>query len=544
MTALRHSLPCFALVIATALLVRSAWAADAAKKGSDTVPMGSAEFYPSSEHPIGWRGDGTGCYPGANPPTVWYQKASGESKNILWKTKLFCYSWSTPIIVGDKIFTLSDPYDLVCLDKNSGKLLWIRSFPPFIGVSEEEKKANPAFKEVEPLIAELQKINDAFVAQGWTKEIYQKKYELQLKIDELTGKADKKYKLPPDQYVECWSGYTAPTPCSDGKFIYFTSGAGITGCYDLDGNRKWCRYDSRTPAWGEHGYGGSPVLCGDLFLVHTNALTALNKTTGAEVYKTPFGAGLAIVTFKSNGVDFGVTGGHYFRVKDGKVMVPRTGDMPGDGMIVQGDMVYYLTGHVTYVKVSPKGSDEISIQSLIPQDYNRIPLVGGYCPTIQHTPGIDCIPDSQIGFPLYCDGLLYGLKCYGGLNVVDTSKLTTKEAIVYHSFPPFEHRNPQSRKTYGMGIGSSPALAGKYIYMIDSANCTLVLEPGRTYKEISKNFIEELLPPRQPNTFGSKPYWMGPQQEQTESSLIFEGQRLYLRGESNMYCISEEPAKH
>jgi hypothetical protein len=199
---------------------------------------------------------------------------------------------------------------------------------------------------------------------------------------------------------------------------------------------------------------------------------------------------------------------------------------------------------VTYVKWAPKGADEISIASLIPETYNRIPLPGGYSPAFPKNPGIDCIPDFQIGFPLYCDGLLYGLKCYGGLNVVDTTKLTTKDAIVYHTFPPFEHRNPQSRKTYGMGIGASPALAGKYIYMIDSANCTLVLEPGRAYKEVSKNFIEELLPPRQSNTFGAKNYWMGPQQEQTESSLIFDGNRLYIRGEQYLYCISEEPAKH
>ena len=140
MITLQRALPCFLLVFATLS------AAEAVKKGSDTAPLGSADFLPSAEHPVGWRGDGSGCYPGAKPPTVWYQKANGESKNILWKTKLFCYSWSTPIVVGDKIFTFSDPYDLVCLDKNTGKIGWIRSFPPFIGVSDEEKKANPAFK--------------------------------------------------------------------------------------------------------------------------------------------------------------------------------------------------------------------------------------------------------------------------------------------------------------------------------------------------------------------------------------------------------------
>jgi outer membrane protein assembly factor BamB len=126
------------LAIAVLLARPSVLAQDAgsANNGSDKVPLGSPDFYPSAEHPIGWRGDGTGCYPGATPPTVWFQKANGQSRNIFWKTRLPCYSWSTPIVVGDKIFTRSEPYDLLCLNKNTGKLLWIRSCPPFIGVSE------------------------------------------------------------------------------------------------------------------------------------------------------------------------------------------------------------------------------------------------------------------------------------------------------------------------------------------------------------------------------------------------------------------------
>lgn len=278
----------------------------------------------------------------------------------------------------------------------------------------------------------------------------------------------------------------------------------------------------------------------------TNGFGALNKTTGAEIYKAAFGSGHSVLIMKSNGLDFGITNGTYFRVKDGKAVVPHTGDMPwGDtNMVVHDDMVYWLGCHVTYVKCSPKGADEISVTPLISESYNRITVPGGFCPTLKHDPSIDCVADFQIGSPLYYDGLLYGLKCYGGLNVIDTAKTTAKEAIVYHTFPPFEHKNPHSRKTYGMGIGASPSQAGKYIYMIDSANCTLVIEPGRTYKEVSKNFIEETLPPRQSNTFGAKPYWMGPQQEQTESSLIFDGSRLYIRGEQYLYCISEEAAKH
>src|SRR5690349_7490574 len=82
--------------------------------GNDKAPMGAPDFYPSIEHPVGWRGDGTGRFPGATPPTTWSRTDQGEKKNIVWETKLPCYSWSTPIIVGDKIFTRSEPYDLIC----------------------------------------------------------------------------------------------------------------------------------------------------------------------------------------------------------------------------------------------------------------------------------------------------------------------------------------------------------------------------------------------------------------------------------------------
>ena len=91
-----------------------------------------------------------------------------------------------------------------------------------------------------------------------------------------------------------------------------------------------------------------------------------------------------------------------------------------------------------------------------------------------------------------------------------------------------------------MGIGASPALAGKYIYTLDSGNCTIVMEPGRTYKEIAKNSIAQIVPQQIPNSSGVKNYWSGPHQEQTEASPIFDGSRIYIRGEQFLYCIGEK----
>ena len=44
--------------------------------GRDTATRGSPDFYPSPEHPVGWRGDGSGHYPAANPPLRWGRAAA------------------------------------------------------------------------------------------------------------------------------------------------------------------------------------------------------------------------------------------------------------------------------------------------------------------------------------------------------------------------------------------------------------------------------------------------------------------------------------
>src|SRR5664279_434648 len=118
------------LVVVAAMVIGGMFTlANGAVPAQPEPPVGGAASKPTSTPAgtvVGWRGDGSGRYPDANPPTEWYQKANGQSKNILWKTKLPCYSWATPIIVGDKLITRSEPYDLICMDKNTGKLLWIR----------------------------------------------------------------------------------------------------------------------------------------------------------------------------------------------------------------------------------------------------------------------------------------------------------------------------------------------------------------------------------------------------------------------------------
>jgi hypothetical protein len=507
-------------------------AQDGPSKGSDKVPLGSPDFHPSPAHPVGWRGDGTGQFPGATPPTTWTRGANGERKNIVWETKLPCYSWATPIVVGNKVLTRSEPYDLVCLDKNTGRILWIRSHPPFIAATAEEKKANPAFREIEPLLAELQKLNDAFAAKGWSKELSKAKYDLQKQIDELSAKADKKYRLPPDMYVESWTGYTGSTPVSDGQSVFVSAGCGITACYDLNGKRKWERYENVRNAWGEHGSACSPWVSGDKLFVYTNALHALEKASGKELFAfegaAPW-APYAITPFELAGVAYVIANGTIYRVSDGKIAVKRPTDSAGDLVVVHGNMAYFTGGRAGYYRLEPKPGGALASTPLIKQEYDRFDFPKGDNPKYK----IDSsISDFYTASPLYHNGLLYCLSNWGRLVVVDTQKYTANDAILHSAYMPFELKNPFSRKSTGMGIGASPALAGKHLYMIDSAGCVLVLEPGRDVKQVAKNCIDEIVPE------GWEPkHWMGPHHEQTEASLFFDGSRIYIRGEQYLYCV-------
>src|SRR5262249_28515288 len=79
--------------------------------------------------PIGFRTDGTGRYPDAKPPLEW-----GPDKNVVWKLPL-TQSNAIPVILGEKLFTCSEPCVLLCVNKADGKVLW---------------KHESFFKEIEP----------------------------------------------------------------------------------------------------------------------------------------------------------------------------------------------------------------------------------------------------------------------------------------------------------------------------------------------------------------------------------------------------------
>lgn len=509
------------------------WAGEAA----GSAPLGSLKYLPSAERPVGWRGDGTGRYPAATPPTTWGRKKSGagyETKNILWSTPLPGIGVSMPIIVGNRIYLTTEPTDLVCLDKQTGRVLWIRSNLESEGLTDEERKADPAYAEkIAPLLPQLAKANadlvealnaqQASTAGSAFKQISgaDRKREIEKQIHEAQLGIDKK------KFERYWAqavfGFAGQTPVSDGKRVgaFFTTG--VSACYDLDGGRAWITRGSG--GGSEHGNFASPLLCANQFVVWANEMRSYDMASGKLLWSNPakgnntYGSLFRLQIGGEPVVGFQC--GYFNRLRDGKAI---WGDnIFGDSVstpIVEGGVLFASVGY-------PRNSEGLGFKAF------KLPATAdGAKPTPVYTFKVDWAADEvpvepkktpfdrgYVASPLFVDGLVYQITQGGGLIVNDAN---TGE-VVYRKVLPMK---PRTEYWNWAGVSTSPTLAGKHIYLMDNQGTTIVLQPGKEYKVVAQNLIEE-----------SKD---GKSQEQNVSTPIFEGTRMYYRTPNYLYCIGEK----
>jgi hypothetical protein len=92
-----------------------------------------------------------------------------------------------------------------------------------------------------------------------------------------------------------------------------------------------------------------------------------------------------------------------------------------------------------------------------------------------------------------------------------------------------EDLHPRTQWVSWNGVCASPTLAGKRIYLCDDCATTVVIEPGREYKRVAANTLENYIDAY------SCPF----SQEATYSSPVFEGKSMYYRTPGYLYCIRE-----
>ncbi len=454
-----------------------------------------------------------------------------ETHNLAWIAKIpVGGGFSTPLIVGDKIFVTSEWCSLSCFNKADGKLLWVRSPTYYDVATEEEKKAHPeVFQEVAPLAEKLRQMDESLATDPPSPQD-QLKLEKQIhklmrnaspndvEVTSSYGSPRPKYALP--SLGE--PGYAVPTPVSDGQNVYVLFETGVVACYDLAGNRKWAVW---TPmASTEHGCVHSPGLVGDRLILGKFQFesVALDTKTGKEVWHNPWVNAPSlwrgsVVTVKAGDETYFIEpGARISRVSDGKCLftghkkawmtqVPTT--------LVAGNLLFELSSHLDL---------PCKFYTLpLPPSESSPPVLRKEVFTDRGTEAFGVNNTYYSASPLFHEGLIYCVGDLGVLTVLDAEK----GEIVYRKL-----LDADVYSTFRGGMGSSPTLAGKFIYLFGNQGVTLVIEPGRTYRQLAKNRVESC----SPTSRG---------QESMESCPVFEGKRLYYRGTENLYCIEGTPIR-
>ncbi len=344
-----------------------------------------------------------------------------------------------------------------------------------------------------------------------------RKRDLEKQINDQQRAIDKK------RFDRYWGqavfGFAGPTPVSDGKHVYAFFTTGVAACYDLDGNRQWI--DRGRGGGSEHGNFASPVLCNNQLIVWANEMRSYDVNTGKLLWNNPAKAsntyGSMFRLHLGDELIACFQSGHFVRVRDGKTI---WGDnVFGDSVmtpIVENGIIYSWLGY-------PRVSEGSFKAFKVPDGADAGKLTPAY--SFSDTWADDELPIDKkknpfdrgfVASPLYVDGLIYRMTQGGGLLVNDAAT----GALAYRKVLPLK---PRTQYWDWAGAATSPTLAGKYIYLMDNQGTTLVIEPGRQYKEVARNVLEDS---------GS-----GKDQVQSVSTPVFEGDRMYYRTPGYLYCI-------
>ena len=269
----------FLIIILICVCARALFAAEA--------ELGSGDFRPSLEKPFGWRGDGSGRFPGATPVTEF-----SLTKNVRWSVEVG-RGHSSPILTEKCVLVMGEPNHLFCIDRADGKVKW---------------KVDVTSADITD--AEARKVVDA-------------------------------YEPPKDG-----SGMAAATPLTDGVNVYVVLANGIVRAFDLEGKPKWI---AAITAQQNTGYGrsASPIIVAGKLIVSMTNLYAFDPATGKQLwvneealssYGTPTG-------LKVGKVDVIVTPtGAVVGASDGKTLASDIGRTAhasplaaGDGLVFFGD---------------------------------------------------------------------------------------------------------------------------------------------------------------------------------------------------------------
>ncbi len=475
---------------------------------------------------------------------------SYETRNIAWMTRMTGRSMSPPIVAGDRIFIGSGITDLACLDRKTGRILWLESNTPYDAMPAAERAADPQVRDqAAPLAAKLaalnqqavQAINAAVSAAGMSSDeqakldaLLKAKADAERAVHDAFRAIDRK-KYPPMYGNEVSSSNAAPL--CDGTRVYWACGGGMKGpgshvvaCFDLGGKRLWSWHDGGSLGSLEHGNHMSPALIDGKLIYSANLhLLAFDALKGGELWRnTPddwqnggHGSNSPVVV-RLGGQGAIVQMRYLHRASDGAVIGPSKLEIWGCSTpIVENGIVFDPCSWRGFdappsfmaVRLPPGTAEGAKAEVLMNLDGKDVTMP-------LRMPG----PAFTVASPLYVDGVVYTIEAGGGLAAVDTA---ARKALYRRHLDGYTRYN---RFVYG--IAASPTLGGKSIYIVDNAGFTHILPPGAPLKDAGRNVIENI----HLSGLGGNPC----KQESFYTSPWFDGRRMILRGEEYLYCIGTD----
>jgi outer membrane protein assembly factor BamB len=539
-------------------------AAISAQDQPKPTPYGHRDFVPAPERPLGFRGDGSGYFPGSTPVTVW-DEASG--KNIVWKSTQPYWGHGEPVVVGDRVFIVQelDPDDLtkvgpelVCLSLKDGSELWRREFDHLSVFPAPEREAltaswlacRKALKDARAAIAEhaadVPAAREALLAIGLdAKPDARGRFAApspRFFVGDLKaqwGRLEKAHlwfcgwSPPGDAQI----GATISTPVCDGTRLFIRTGYHSVHCFDLDGQQRWTTLISKGDNGGAMrlqaqatGWVTSPVLADGKVILYMQqdgdlGVVALDAATGAEVWRLPKAPGITRWRV-SNTVRLKVDGRELLWVGDSRLIDPH------DGTVVASGLGYPIDGP------NPAGRDDLLF-------VNNTTIVGDYA--------LDSEEKRRVFTTVTPKPALMGVALHGEAGAVRPeiiwqSKHNDNVSPVLANGLLFQHSptlgvvalDPRTGEVLGHNRqapracdGWNLAVAGGYLFMAGSRarGEILVFSADRELRLISANCVQgDLTRPAGASATGV--FWR-------TFPITFAGNRIVLRAWRYVYCIGD-----
>ena len=226
-----------------------------------------------------WRGPlANGVAPLGDPPTEW-----SETRNVKWKASIPGVGNSTPIIWGDRVFVLTVV--------NTGRRPAVAASPAAESQPAQSAPNPAPPGENAPPPGGGRRGGGGRGGGGPPTEIHQFIVLcLDRNSGKVLWQKTAREEVPHAQ-AHNTSTHAPASPITDGQQLYVPFGSRGYYCYDLEGNLKWERDFGKMETFGGFGEGGSPTLHGDRLIVNwdhegPDFIAALNIRTGETIWRT------------------------------------------------------------------------------------------------------------------------------------------------------------------------------------------------------------------------------------------------------------------